>query len=122
VPTCGRGFSPGFAFEPAREFGDDITSPQVIHKPSIALHDARRKIRSLLNPALSPHHDKQAAGDDAVSVKLENVAIELVRSVGISPKLSVAPQYLGRSNERLPRPGIGRTCLGQLFIRDHLAK
>jgi len=71
---------------------------------------------------MSPEHEKQAASDDAVAVKFEDAAIELGRNTGISSKLRVAPHNLSRSNERLPRLGIGRASLSQLFIRDDLTK
>ena len=79
--------SADFASEPACQVGDHIASPQVLHKPAVALHDAWCQFRSFAQPALSPQREKQATSDDAVAVELEDTAIVLACCFEVSPTI-----------------------------------
>ena len=65
--VCCGGFAAAFASKPARQIFDPVASPQVLRKIAVAQHDARSKLRSLVDPGFAPQHEKQAASDDAVA-------------------------------------------------------
>src|SRR5262245_50565623 len=77
LTSCCCGVAESFASKPPRQIFDRIASPKVLRKVVIALYDARSKLRSFLEPAFSPQHQKQAASDDAAAFKLEDATIEL---------------------------------------------